>query len=336
MGYSNNYKDIPDNIKKRLTIANVFYTPDYEKNVLLRGQSVLFIWDDAFILATRIRERSFFKVAILDTEPFAYYDGYDEKSFIDNAMQILKDNGVKWTFTNTTARLQSYPHHSAVVPSGDYIIDLTLSEDELWKNVHTKHRNSIRRGEKDGLELLIGGEDLLSEYVPLSNETYERSNVSDGGYDYYKGLITGLSNNSLIMLVKNQDGVQSGGMFYYNQSMAYYVHGASIRRPSPGATNYLLWKAVMYFKEKGVEKFSFVGYHYYPEEGSKLDGIQRFKERFGGPLAPCFNFRYVQNKYVYRLYCIIMQLKSNHKFLKYQDSIDKQIAQHHYTELNQD
>lgn len=336
MNYSSNYKDIPDSVKNRLAGANMFYTPNYEKNVILRGQSVLYLWDEAFILVARIRKRSIFKVSILDTEPYAFFEGSNEQLFLDKAMQVLKENKVSWSFNNTTSRFHTYPHHSSVVPSGDYILDLTLSEDALWNNVHSKHRNSIRRGEKDGLEIIIGGEDLLKEYVPLSNETYERSNVSDGGYDYYKGLIEGLGDFSRIMLVKNKEEVQSGCMFYYNQSMAYYVHGASIRRPSPGATNYLLWKAVLYFKEMGVEKFSFVGYHYQPEEGSKLEGIQRFKERFGGPLEDCYNFRHVHNKLIYNIYCLFMQFKNCHVFSKYQDSIDKQIKKYHYTELNKD
>lgn len=334
MNFCSSFEKIPAGIRTHLAEANMFYTQDYENNVKYRGQSVLYVWSGSEIIVVRIRERFVFRVAILDTEPFPYNSNKEEISFIDEVMMTLENYGVKWTFTNTTARFQSYPIKASVVPSGDYIIDLTKSEEELWSNVHSKHRNSIRRGEKDELELIMGGIELLDDYVPLSNETYERSNVNDGGFDYYRGLIEGLGKYSLIMLVKNQEGVQSGGMFYFNKSMAYYVHGASVRRPSPGATNYLLWKAAMFFKEKGVKKFSFVGYHYYPEEGSKLDGIQRFKERFGGPLEPCFNFKYVQNKFIYRLYCIIMQLKSNQKFSKYQDSIDKQIAQHHYTEFN--
>jgi len=328
------YNKLPESIRIKLSGANMFYTSDYDRNVILRNQKVLYVWDETGILFCRIRERLFFKVAILDTEPFSFSEEYNGKMFVNEAMQALKDSGVKWTFTNTTARFQQYPFHGAVVPSGDYIIDLTLSEEDLWSNVHSKHRNSIRRGEKDGLELLIGGTELLNEYVPLSNETYNRSNIQDGGYDYYKGLIDALDNCSIIMLAKNQEGCQAGGLFYYNREMAYYVHGASIRRPSPGATNYLLWRSILFFKEKGVKKFSFVGYHFNPDPDSKLEGIQRFKERFGGPLEPCYNFRFVQNSFVYNIYKVYMQLKNHHKLTGYQDSIDKQIAQHHYTELN--
>lgn len=330
--FSDGYDQLPENLKNILINANLFFSIAYEKNVHTRCQKLYYVWSEAFVLVARVKKQMFLKAAVLETEPYQYREGGDEKAFLTMAMQILKKHGVQWTVCATTARFQSFPEGAKVAPSGNHIVDLTLSEEKLWSNVHSKHRNSIRRGEKSNLELKIGNEELLKDYVPISIETYSRSSKSTASFEYYDGIVKNLDDNIKIFMVYKDGISQAGGMFYYNNQMAYYLHGASIGRPEPGSTNYLLWKAMMYFKDKGVKNFSFVGYHHDPAPGSKLDGIQRFKERFGGQLENCFNFRYEQNVLAYRLYCVAMQIKAHKLFEKYQDAIDMQIEK--YPELN--
>ena len=275
----------------------------------------------------------FAKGAVLETEPHIMKNGGNEQEFLSDAMKALGKSGVQWTVCATTARFQSFPMGAIVVPCGNYIIDLSLSEEELFKNVHSKHRNTIRRGEKAELELKIGHEELIEDYAKTAIETYERSGKSSVGYSYYKSLTDGLNDESVYFVIYKDGKVQSGALFYYNTQVAYYLHGASINRPEPGATNYLMWRAILYFKEKGVKEFSFVGYRFDPDEGSKLEGIQRFKERFGGQLEKSYNFRVVQNKMVYKMYCLATQIKAKKPFEKYKDAIDEQIEK--YPELNE-
>lgn len=334
MKFCTEYTKLPDTVRDNLSYANVFYSFDYYNNVKGRGQNMMYLWSEDYILALRIRTKLFFKVAICDSEPFRFLssDITDERAFLDDVMKILKKEGVQWTFSTPTSRFQYYPVGSSVVKSGNHVIDLTLSEDELWAKVHSKHRNSIRRGEKSNIEIIIGGKELLSEYSPISASTYERSHKSDGGLSYLESIISNLDDCEKIMIARFEGQVHAGGMFYYNNAIAYYLHGASIGRPEPGATNYLLWKAILYFKKLGVKEFSFVGYHFDPDPGSKLDGIQRFKERFGGKLEESFYFRNVQNKFFYNVYKLYMQLVSGSPLTKYKDAIDEQIDK--YPELN--
>lgn len=332
MEFCNRYIDLPSEIKNKINEANLFFSEEYEQNTILRGQRLYYVWTEEAILVARVKKQLFLKAAVLESEPYVFNENIDQKKFLDESMLMLKKHGVQWTVCATTARFQDYPSNCKVVPCGNFIIDLTDSEEELWKNVHSKHRNSIRRGEKAGIELIIGREELVSEYVPISNETYGRSGKYGGSVSYYQGLLNGLENNIVIILAYIDGQVHAGGMFYFNQAMAYYLHGASIGRPEPGATNYLLWRAILHFKEMGIKQFSFVGYRYDPEENSKLDGIQRFKERFGGTLEKSFNFRCEQNPIAYRVFCFAMQLKNHKPFIKYEDAIDEQIDK--YPELN--
>ena len=60
------------------------------------------------------------------------------------------------------------------------------------------------------------------------------------------------------------------------------MYGGSIEKPHTGAMNLLHWECIKYFKSKGVKKYDFVGARDSVDEDSKIKGIQRFKERFGG------------------------------------------------------
>ena len=333
MKYCNDFDALPKEIRLNTDHFNLFYSERYENNVRRRGQRQIYIWDEHFILVARVKKVLMAQGAVLESEPQRLQDGGDLKKFLSEAMKTLGKCGVPWTVCATTARFQDYPKGAKVVPCGNFIIDLTLTEEELFKNVHSKHRNTIRRGEKAGLVLRIGHEELIEDYSKIAIETYERSGKTSVGYDYYKSLTTELDNESVYFVIYKEGQVQSGALFYYNQQIAYYLHGASINRPEPGATNYLMWRAILFFKEKGVKEFSFVGYHYDPEEGSKLEGIQRFKERFGGVLEKSYNFRYVQNRLIYKLYGLAIQIKAKRPFEKYQDAIDEQIDK--YPELNE-
>ncbi|MCQ2211398.1 MAG: peptidoglycan bridge formation glycyltransferase FemA/FemB family protein [Paludibacteraceae bacterium] len=330
--FSDGYDKLPEAIKKLTKNTNLFFTREYEINVHERKQRLYYIWSDAFVLVVRVKKQMFLKAAVLESEPYRYKEGEDEKEFITSSMLELKKHGIQWTVCAPTARVKEYPQYAKVVPSGNYIVNLLRSEEEIWANVHSKHRNSIRRGEKANLEIKIGGLNLLNAYIPISIETYARSSQQSSGYEYYKGILSKLDDNVLIFLAFKEGKAQAGGMFYYNNQVAYYLHGASINGSEPGSANYLLWTAMMYFKKMGVREFSFVGYHFNPEPGSKLEGIQRFKERFGGQLENSFNFRYEQNVLAYRLYGRIRQFKSRKPFDKYKDAIDLQVEK--YPELN--
>lgn len=326
------YENLPDILKTAVRKANVFYTEAYAKNTIGRGQQIYYVWTDHRIQEVRVKTKLGLRAAILESESFLYHGEEDERSFLNMLMQELGTLGVQWTLCANTARFQAYPDGSYVAPCGNYMIDLTMPEEELWRNVHSKHRNSIRRGEKSELELKFGGAELLKDYVPIEKETYERSGNSGSGMEYYQGLMQSMGSSAFIVMAYKEGEPQAGGMFYYNEAMGYYLHGASVGRPEPGSANYLLWRTILRLKEQGTQSFSFVGYHYDPEPNSKLEGIQRFKERFGGYLEKSYNFRYEQNPLAYRLYCLAMRLQSGKPFQKYQDAIDKQLER--YPELN--
>lgn len=328
------YENIPQSIVEKLVDAPLFYSSSYYENIKFRKQKAIYIWSDTAIMMARVKTVLIMKAALLECEPY-FFTGKqndDYRQFLDEAMGLLKKIGVQWTITTNTARFQSYPSNAKVIRSGNYIMDLTLTEEDLWSRMHSKHRNAVRRGEKAEMSLCFGGQELAVIYTNISRETYERSGMKESSSDYYRSLMQCLDDKSIIGIVEKDQRTQAAGMFLYSSAMGYYLHGASTTHPEPGSTNYLLWRSIILMKEKGVKKFSFVGYHVDAEQGSKLYGIQKFKERFGGELELCYSFKYIHNKFMYGVYCFAMRILSGDLHKKYFDAIDAQVK--HFPELN--
>ena len=68
------------------------------------------------------------------------------------------------------------------------------------------------------------------------------------------------------------------------------------------ALDFKLLKSMLTMKERGVTCFDFMGARLTTEPGSKLEGIQRFKSRFGSSLEEGYMFRFIVNKRRYWIY----------------------------------
>jgi lipid II:glycine glycyltransferase (peptidoglycan interpeptide bridge formation enzyme) len=70
---------------------------------------------------------------------------------------------------------------------------------------------------------------------------------------------------------------------------AFYLYGASADKIEvTGAMNYLHWQSILQMKEKGVKRYDFAGARLSDVSGTRLEGIQQFKARFGSALDEGF------------------------------------------------
>jgi len=335
MNYTSDRNTLPEAIQSKLCDANIFFSDAYDRYTRNRGEETIYFWNNKEILPLRIKHAFFLTGGVFDTEPFCLEEnvGEEEKqNFLDSVCFLLKKVKVHWVVCSQTSSFIVYPRYAKVVPKGNLIVDLQLSEEKLFQNIHSKHKNSIRRAEKNDVRILYNTKEVLNDYRKIEVETWKRSGGKGRTIAYFDGIFESLPNNADFSVAYKDGDPQAGGVFLYNTAMGYYLHGSTKSKPEPGAANYLLWNEMLRLKENGTRMFNFVGYRLNPDENSKLYGIQHFKERFGGIIYPSFNFRYVSNNFMYKLYCLAMQLKSHNKFKKYKDAIDEQIAK--YPEFN--
>lgn len=262
-----------------------------------------FIEND-MILPFVIRKKSFFKWIQLDSVVYGTRSAKETTVFLDNMVKYVRDKmSVSHIMSTNTAIFNAYPTSSDYCKFGTYLVDLSLSEDELFRNLHSKHRNVIRKAQSDGI-VVEHGPDKAIDAINLMQETFSRQNkVSGLGLSMIKQMEP-LGDMVDYWIAKDTEGgLQGSAIFFWNKGgSCYYMHGGSTAHTKPGAMNLLMWEAMKCMKERGVKTFDFVGARLTTEPGSKLEGIQRFKSRFGAEMKVGYMFRTIVNKPYYFLY----------------------------------
>lgn len=200
-----------------------------------------------------------------------------------------------------------------IYPYASNIVSLDKTEDELFADVHSKHRNVIRKAVKSGV---IIREKEISEaniriYKEISAITYKRSHgkdISNGELNAYIDSFKE-SKNIRMFFAESEDGVQAASLMLVTDYVAIYWHGASCNHPITGAANLLHWETMKQLKKEGVKYYDFGGLSINPAEGTKGEGINRFKTRFGGEIKTYYGGVKIYSKLFNGLYKILMLLR---------------------------
>lgn len=326
---ADNYKQIPDNIKKSLADANVFFSPNYENYIKRINQKEVYLYNTSFVIPVIIYKKYMFEYAAFPSEPLHISKDSDQElgEFLQQSMNYLRSHSnIIWVITNAAALFMTYPEKSLRIPFGSHIIDLSLDEATIWSNIHSKHKNSIRRAEKSNIIIKNGGKELLEDYAYIDKETWARSSRKALGKTFFENMVDELKENIIVFIAYKNEKPQAGAIFYYSCPMSYYMYGASINHPDPGATNLLHWEAIKYMKTKQVKEYSFVGCRINEDENSKYHSIQRFKSRFGGELRQGYMFKVILDKQKYKLFKSMYKWK-NHEELS--DAVDEEVSKWH-------
>ncbi|GHT69689.1 hypothetical protein FACS1894110_19650 [Spirochaetia bacterium] len=280
---------------------------------------------ERYVLPFIIRKRLIFQWIEFITGVLNCKNTEDERVFLNEMVKVIKSNHVDFLTCRNTPLFMAYPLGALYCKFGTYRIDLEKPEQELFANLHSKHRNVIRKAEKDGINISNSIENF-SVCISLIQETFRRQGKIYPSVDYFERL-KALGENVEFWLAADNGEVQGSAVFLWSKGHScYYMHGGSSNHPHTGAMNYLQWQAILSMKKRGVHYFDFVGARIDPPKDSKLEGIQRFKERFGSTLEEGYLFKYVINKFKYNLYINLLSLMYVIKGEQYKgDIIDQEI-----------
>lgn len=192
------------------------------------------------------------------------------------------------------------------------LIDLSLSKEEILKNMHQKTRYNIKLSQKKGVRVRNGkSSEDIDKFWQLLSRTGERNNFGLHSKNHYEKIIQGGGDKFSLLLAYYKDEVLAGGIFSFFGSQAVYLHGASSSIHRAKMAPYALqWQAISIAKEKGLKFYDFGGI------SEKLwPGVTRFKLGFS-------NLRYsypgtfdiILNKNKYVMYKLIRKLRRKLKF----------------------
>lgn len=287
--------------------------------------------DGRLWLAVALKKQLFWTWAQITQAPTSVqsgekHDASEEQVFLEAVVAYLR--GLKIDFIRqppTHVHFKSVPSGAASCLFGSFAVDLTQDENVLWDRVHQKHRNVIRKAEKDGVVIEYGAH-LLPECLELLRQTLlVRSKVGMHPEPWFSQMMEQIPENVLCVIARYQ-GVAHGAAFLpWNKQGCYYLYGGSCDKPHGGAMNLLHWQTMLLMKSRGVKSYDFVGARINPDVGSKYEGMQRFKERFGSDLHQGFLWKIDLHPFRAKIYHLLQAWKRKSDL---GDVIDQETRRH--------
>jgi lipid II:glycine glycyltransferase (peptidoglycan interpeptide bridge formation enzyme) len=161
------------------------------------------------------------------------------------------------------------------------VLDLLLSEEALFKNLHGKWRNLLRKSEKMGLEL---EQTYTDEAMTFLMEKYNAVQREKRFAGVPKSILMELksqtkSDSQVRIFFARKDQVRIAGILVvaYGDSCTYLVGWNTPDGRQLQANYFLLWRAIISFKESGCRWFDLGGLN-----KDRTPTIAHFKSGLGG------------------------------------------------------
>lgn len=175
--------------------------------------------------------------------------------------------------------------HRFVMPEATRILNLTLSEDDLLKQMKPKGRYNIKLAQKHGVH--VAQSDDVDAYTTLAKETWARDGFR-GPRTGYERFLKDLPGSFLLLAYA---GLPSStpiaglvGVTWGTQGI-YYYGASSDRHRELMAPSLLQWEAMKLCKARGCTSYDFFGIAPENQPDHPWAGVSAFKEKFGGTVV---------------------------------------------------
>lgn len=165
-----------------------------------------------------------------------------------------------------------------VQPSQTIILDLSLSEAEILKNMHQKTRYNIRLAEKRGVKIVEADVSRFEEFWQLLTSTGDRDEFNLHGRSYYKNMLQLDRNFMKLFFAEFKGKPIATALVSFFGDTATYLHGGSANEDRDVMAPYLIqWHGIKLAKANGQKYYDFHGI-----DEAKWPGVTRFKKGFSG------------------------------------------------------
>jgi len=198
---------------------------------------------------------------------------------------------------NSILTKSNFPIEDATSENLLYVLDLTLSINQLYSNMSTNRKRQVKK-HKDILDFLSMEKSILKPFFITKFHDF----FKDREAGLFSGLaletleyLIDLENVKLIGIVK--DGkVEAVSVFAYTPYVAEYLFNISISE-GRSHTVPLLWEGIRVLKESGTTFLNLGG------GLKKGDSLSEFKERFGAEIYPLTVLKQVYNRKIFNELC---------------------------------
>ncbi len=214
------------------------------------------------------------------------------QAFYIDYLKVMKEEHIVDNFVRYHSLLANaipMKQLSAVIDLGKTIAMDLSSPEIIWENITSKNRNTIRKAEKNGIEIHHGHTwEELKLFIPMYNATMQKDNANEYyffGEAFYKSICEDLRNHfELFYATYNGQIIAASIILMANGKMHYHLSGSVYEYRHLAPTNLLLYKTALWGYEQGFNTLHLGG-----GVGSSEDNLYKFKAAFNRHSANQFS-----------------------------------------------
>lgn len=169
-----------------------------------------------------------------------------------------------------------------VNPEKTWVLDISLDEEDILKNMRKSTRQEVRKIERTGIEVQMGNDEAnLDIFWDIHHETVKRQKFIPFPKKNTAIELEIYGNDCQIFSARIDDNFMSSSVILFDKKSAYYHQGASLYSKAPVA-HATIWAAIKEAKQRGCTEFNFWGIVGADEKAHPWYGLSRFKKGFGG------------------------------------------------------
>ena len=163
------------------------------------------------------------------------------------------------------------------------LLDLSKSEEQLEKEMHSKWRNQLKKAKQQKLNIQLGYGGAALEWLLTRHEgNRRRKRLRMPASPFILAISLAMRNKQSTLAFsayKGREAVSGILVFRHGNTATYYLSWNGTQGRMLNANNLLLWHAIKELKSRGVRWFDLGGV-----DGSSMPGVSRFKLGVGGEL----------------------------------------------------
>lgn len=181
------------------------------------------------------------------------------------------------------------------------IVDLEKTNEQLWKEVHAKRRNEIRKALKEGTSFSnVNSKEALIECYAILKEVYSRAKLPLPKIEHFEALLANSNtNNGLKIFVAKYENKIIACMLClaYRNMLFDYFAGAYSKYYHKYPNDLIPWEVFKWGKQMGYKKFDFGG----AGKPNIPYGVREYKKKFGGEMVNYGRFEKVHFPLLFKL-----------------------------------
>jgi serine/alanine adding enzyme len=207
-------------------------------------------------------------------------DGEVASRLIDRSVQLADELGVRYLELRHERPIEHPALGETMTSKVHMRLDLPKKVDQLWDRLHSKVRNQVRKGWKNGLSIDWGREESLPDFYRVFSE-----NMRDLGTPVYSprlfaSLLHQSDGRAEICIARDGGRVLAAAFLLHGHGVTEVPSASSLRRYNHANANmFMYWHLLVRAIERGQDAFDF-------GRSSVGGNTYRFKQQWGAVEAP--------------------------------------------------